>query len=94
MLPHEEGRCTNNEPSLYGSLLFEKSVIEWTKFLVACEDLFIKDLKRMTKKCARQQKVLKALLSRQTSVDIVGQLDLLGQRVKCICENKIMGNVK
>lgn len=32
----------------------------------------------MMKKRARQQKVLKAILSRQTYVDIVGQLDLLG----------------
>ena len=57
-------------------------------------DLFRRDLKRMREKRARQQEVLRALLSRETYVYIVGQLDLSGKTLKCVCEQKILGNVK
>lgn len=45
----------------------------------------------MREKCARQQEVLKALLSRETYVGIVGQLDLSGKTLKHICEKKVLG---
>lgn len=77
--------------SLCGRPLFEKSVIEWTKFLVAWEDLFRGDLKRMKEKHTRHQEVLRALLSRETYVDIVGQLHLSGKTLKRICEKKSWG---
>lgn len=48
----------------------------------------------MGEKRARQQEVLRALLSRETYVDIAGQLDLSDETLKCICEQKILGNVK
>lgn len=48
----------------------------------------------MREKRARQQEVLRALLSRETYVDIVGQLDLSGKTQKCICEQKVLENVK
>lgn len=54
----DEGSCNNNISSFYGRPLFEKSVIEWTKFLVAWEDLFKRDLKRVMEKRARQREGL------------------------------------
>jgi len=48
----------------------------------------------MREKRARQKEVLRALLSRETYVDIVGQLDLSGKTLRCIYEQKILGNVK
>lgn len=93
-VPHEEDSCSNNGSRLYRNLLFHKPVIEWTKFLAAFKDVFRKDLKRMKERCARQQKVRQALLSRQTYADFMGQLDLSGKTLKCICEQKILGNFK
>lgn len=48
----------------------------------------------MREKRARQQEVLRALLSRETYVDIVGQLDSSGKTLKYIWEQKILGNVE
>lgn len=84
----DEGSCSNNISGFYGRPLFEKPIIEWTKFLVAWEDLFKRDLKRMMEKLARQREALRALLSREAYIDIVGQLDLSGKTLKCICEQK------
>lgn len=45
----------------------------------------------MKEKHTRHQEVLRALLSRETYVDIVGQLHLSGKTLKRICEKKSWG---
>lgn len=81
-LPREEDSCSNNGSRLYRNLLFDKPVIEWTKFLVAFKVIFRKDLKRVKERCASQQKVRQGFTEQANLCRFCGTIRFVRQNTK------------